>query len=366
MTEENSPAEKSNSRIVLGDLTNRIGKRGISERERNKVKRICSSPRPCSEINSMKGNVISGLSKVSNENRNPNVSGYGSGYGVSKSSTYVSDDCDGVRMKGDSRFHGGNDEVKKFDLKGGNSVNELASVDVHMGGNCNQTECSKGDPNLADKEGGKVSKSILNESKCPDLGHSVGKIVVDLTTFSGGEIVSSETHDKEYDPNLLNFLRSKANQSINTKVRGELGDSYSADTSKTVSETGDDDGKKCDTGEVNMNSEDTRNGLDDHNADNFVLSQTGSIDCTVLPQSQESRVFGVERSAKSKEDECTNMTEGTNSIEACSCSFCTKGMTLIKKNFRLFLSLDSIITKNFMIDICLVSVMIVYLQQITM
>lgn len=324
MAEGNSSGGKSKSRLALSDLTNRIGKRGISLREKNKdkcfdfndkdnVKRMRVSSRPCSEINSLKGNAISGFSKISNENRDPNCfeSGYG---GAPKSSTDVYGD--GVQI---------------FDLEGGNvvsqDVNELASVDDDLGGSCNQTEYSNGDPKFADKQGEKVSSSISNENKHPNVEHYVGKIVVDLTMISGGEIVSSERHDKENDPSLLEFHKSDANQSIDTEVRDELGDSYSSDTSKTMSETGNGEDKNCDTGEVNMNSggndNDTNsnhNGLDDHNADNFVLSQSGSIDCTFLPQSQESRVFGIEGSTKPKEDECTN------SIGACSCSFCTKGI----------------------------------------
>ncbi|KAL3613408.1 hypothetical protein CASFOL_042671 [Castilleja foliolosa] len=61
---------------------------------------------------------------------------------------------------------------------------------------------------------------------------------------------------------------------------------------------------------------------DDPNTDNFVLSQCGSIDCTILPESQESNVIGADKSMET--ENVNGCTAGTKSIKDCSCSFCTK------------------------------------------
>ncbi|XAR73359.1 hypothetical protein NMG60_11007305 [Bertholletia excelsa] len=113
----------SKTRHVLGDVTNRLGKRGllqisgnlgcksgnrhgkhVDDREgdsqftqkvcqgaenivkekcgircaldsSDKGKRTCVSPRPCSEINSLRGNIISGISKILSEAEETNSSG---------------------------------------------------------------------------------------------------------------------------------------------------------------------------------------------------------------------------------------------------------------------------------------------------
>lgn len=120
MSEGNSTDGFPKARTVLGDVTNILGKRGLSlisgnsgsklgEGRGNRVddkegdsqfthkvikglenivkekcgvkcvvnnvekgKRVCVSPRPCSEINSLRGNVISGISKVSSELKESN------------------------------------------------------------------------------------------------------------------------------------------------------------------------------------------------------------------------------------------------------------------------------------------------------
>lgn len=228
-------AEGSRSRTALGDVTNRMGKRGFSGREkdevrgfdfndRDAVKRICVSPRPCSEINSLKGNVISSLSNI--ENREPDL-------------------------------HDGGDEV----------------------------HCLKGKTDVAGVEGVKVLDSVAVEANgCSRLDSSKENKI--------SEAVSDDSHD----------------------------------TSRTVSTDLLHDGRICEVGEENVSRE---GNLNDQNADNFVLSQSGSVDCAVLPQSQESRVFGVEKSNERKVDECAHMTGGTNTIMSCSCSFCTKGLAPI-------------------------------------
>ncbi|KAI3451134.1 hypothetical protein Pfo_007799 [Paulownia fortunei] len=383
MAEGSTSGGLSKSRSVLGDLTNRIGKRGFSGREKHRiknfdfndkdvVKRICVSPSPCTEINSLKGNVISGLSKIPNENRDPNVSGSGSNYVISKNSIDVDADCDGGHcvngknvVMGNSKIYGGNKDIEILDLSGGGVVSQSVN-ELDVDNDCAQIDYSKDDAlprmdkiatqNYIDSNVNSIATEadgcgnldslkekmilgiaeVVNENKCPCLEHSDRKNVVDSTIIGSGEYVvcSSKIYNEENDPNLIDLGRGDAIQSTNIKANGEFGHSFPADTSRTVSESGNDclhDGKNCDAGEVNLSLEGTQsdinyyhNDVDGHNADNFVVSQSGSIDCTVMPESQESRVFGVDRSAKLKEDECANMSGGTDSIKACSCSFCTK------------------------------------------
>ncbi|RAL51970.1 unnamed protein product [Cuscuta campestris] len=67
-----------------------------------------------------------------------------------------------------------------------------------------------------------------------------------------------------------------------------------------------------------------QNEADEHGAENLVISQSGSIDHSRFPDSQESRV---------EPDKCTRLQEGDGysdpvtgieSIKSCSCTFCTK------------------------------------------
>ncbi|KAL0311637.1 UNVERIFIED_CONTAM: hypothetical protein Scaly_2923300 [Sesamum calycinum] len=351
MAEENT---SGTSRSVLGDLTNRIGKRGVSGREKNGitsfdcsdrdlVKRIRAAPRLCTEINSLKGNIICGISRIPNENRDPSVP---------RSSVGADTDCiDSHCSKGknvatgNTKVHGGDKDIKILDISGGcfvsQSVDELDIVDNDLVDNTVDIVHPEDDAlRPIDKIAGEYDlgmAEVVNENKFPSLEHSVDKNPVDLMIIGGGELElgSSKVSDEENEPNLLDLHRGNAVQCINVEENDELGDSFHADTSRTVSETGLDcprDGKDCNGDEVNASPEGTQtdissynNDLDDQNADNFVLSQSGSIDCTILPDSQESRVFGVDRSAKLKKvDECAHMSGGPDSIRACPCSFCTK------------------------------------------
>ncbi|KAL0349679.1 UNVERIFIED_CONTAM: hypothetical protein Sradi_4117100, partial [Sesamum radiatum] len=346
--------------------------------DRDLVKRIRAAPRPCTEINSLKGNIICGISRIPNENRDPSVP---------RSLVGADTDCiDSHCSKGknvatgNKKVHGGDKDIKILDISGGcvvsQSVDELDIVDNDLVDNTVDIVHPEDDAlrpidkiagrhsvdaNFMDLEGRRTVNSIsaeadgcgkldslqenmilgmaevVNENKFPSLEHSVDKNPVDLMIIGGGELElgSSKVSDEENEPNLLDLHRGNAVQCINVEENDELGDSFHADTSRTVSETGLDcprDGKDCNGDEVNASPEGTQtdissynNDLDDQNADNFVLSQSGSIDCTILPDSEESRVFGVDRSAKLKKvDECAHMSGGPDSIRACPCSFCTK------------------------------------------
>ncbi|KAL1569619.1 hypothetical protein AAHA92_01078 [Salvia divinorum] len=288
MAEGSGSRGQSRSRPALGDVTNRIGKRGFSAREKDggrsfdfsdkdTLKRICVSPRPCSAINSLKGNVISSLSKIPVENREPNLKGEND-------------------VIGSLKFNDGSDKDKILDLRGANvvnvSINELDVID--------DDESSNGCDEVAG----------LN---CLDP---------DLENLEGEEGLNSVANEVDGCSPLDSLKENKI--SGTAEVADELGESSHADTSRTVSETGAD---FLDDGEENISPEGIQgehNHLDDHNADNFALSQSGSADFTVLPQSQESRVFGIDKGKKLQEDECALMTGGSKAINACSCSFCSK------------------------------------------
>ncbi|KAG8373347.1 hypothetical protein BUALT_Bualt11G0014700 [Buddleja alternifolia] len=311
MPEENTSDGLYKSRSVLGDLTNRLRKREFSQREKNgtkssnfqdkdTLKRVRVSPRPCTEASSLKGNVMSSISKIINETRNSNVD-FGSDCTVSKSSSDVETDLDsGYCLKvtnvvvGNSKVLGGEKDIEILDLSRGNadfqSVNEL------------------------DLEGEKAVNSTATEA-FTRFKHTVSGNGVD------------ESSRGKNDPNLIHLGKVNALEGASVEANDELGDSF-----RTLRETDRvciNDINKSDANEAKANPEGTQSDnddLNDHNADNLLLSQSGSIDCTILLESQESRVFGVERSTEMTkgDDLCANMSGGTDSIKACSCSFCTK------------------------------------------
>ncbi|KAL6583126.1 hypothetical protein OROMI_005204 [Orobanche minor] len=329
MAEGENSGGPSKSRTILGDITNRTSKRGLSEIEKSGiktsdfidkdvVKRVCVSPSPCTDIISLKGTVVSDLREIPDENRDPNFSGSGNDFALSKNSI----DAEGknVVIGNNSKVHGGNISNKILDLKGEDVVsrsvsrldvdNGLVYVSAHIGSSKDVAlpmldkiaSWNYIEPNLKYLEGKKAVNSIAveadgcvkldalkenmtlgNEDKFPSLEKSVTKNEVEF--MMGG----SKEYNEESDPKV--------------SERG----SFPAGSSWTVSGSGNDclhDGKNCEGTQSDIRYE--HYDVDDHNADNFVLSQTGSIDCTVQSESQ-------------KEDECVYM-----SGDACSCSFCTK------------------------------------------
>ncbi|KAG6382971.1 hypothetical protein SASPL_157293 [Salvia splendens] len=257
MAEGSGSPGQSRSRPALGDVTNRIGKRGFSAREKEKgrgfdfsdkgtVKRICVSPRPCSgKISDLRGeNVV-------------NV-----------------------------------------------SINELDIID------------DDGSSNGCDEVAG------LN---CLDP---------DLENLEGEGGLNSVASEVDGCSPLDSLKENKISGTAD-----ELGESSHADTSRTVSETG---GDFLHDGEENISPDGAQgehNHLDDHNADNFVLNQSGSVDFTALPQSKESRVFGIDKGKKLEEDECALMTEGVKLSMLVLALFAQKpniyGWTSIRRTLRL-------------------------------
>ncbi|KAL0431979.1 UNVERIFIED_CONTAM: hypothetical protein Sradi_0823900 [Sesamum radiatum] len=378
MDEGNAAEGLSKSRSVLGDLTNQLGARRYSEREKNGIKSfnfngentakrirgenqvsVCS----CTEINSLKDNVVLNISKILNGNRDLRVPDLSS--------------AEGHCLKG-SKVHAGDEDIKILDLDGGSDRQIINEMDVHnalidsceIGGiesvslrssdkianeNCNGPElmdlereraanfaaseadghCSKSD--LLEKNELPGVTEVVHENKFASLGHAIRGNAVDLTINSGGELKldCSKLSKRKNDSNLMDLDRGNALNSVNIEANDEVGDSFSADTSRTVSDTGGDclhEGKDFYVDESKASLEYTQSDMNEyqndgnvHNANNLVLRQCGSIDCTALPESQESRVFGVEGSMELKKgNECAYVSVGTNSLRACSCSFCTK------------------------------------------
>ncbi|KAL3527767.1 hypothetical protein ACH5RR_012423 [Cinchona calisaya] len=225
---ENSSSEGyPNNRVVLGDVTNQLGKRGISsisgdgicdnvdrrERARDKGKRACISPRPCSRISSLKGNVIMGISKIPNEIKDPKL------------------------------------------LK---NVVDSSTVQATMQAS-DDPRCSL--------EDGVSRRNCVSDTDCAEV-----EVICDSEE---GQVGSGGSQDDDTDAHV------------------------------------------------------SENDGDDHGVDNFVLSQTGSVDCTRLPESQESRNFELERCSGLKADGCLNSVTDTEFIKSCSCSFCTKAAYIL-------------------------------------
>ncbi|XP_020554348.1 uncharacterized protein LOC110013074 [Sesamum indicum] len=280
------------------------------------------SLRSCTEINSLKGNVVLNISRVPSENRDLSVPDLSSGFEM--------DSAEGHCLKG-SKVHGEYEDIKTLDLDGGTGRQIINEMDFHnaLVDSCeiggiesdafpSMDKIANGDhtgPELKDLERGRAVNSVASEA--------------DGRCSKSDTLESANKNCHPLEKNALNLVSAEAND--------EVGDNFSADTSRIVSETGGDclhEGKDFDADESKPSLEYTQseineyqNDQNDHNANNLVLSQCGSIDCTVLPESQESRIFGAEGSTELKKgNECAYVGVGTSSLRACSCSFCTKGI----------------------------------------
>ncbi|KAK6135025.1 hypothetical protein DH2020_031252 [Rehmannia glutinosa] len=270
MAERNNSDGFSKSRAVLGDLTNRLNKRGFSEREKSGIKgfnfddrdfakRIRVSPNPSTETNSLKGNIVSSISNSNNENRDDNVMQFDRS-SVSKSSNDVETNRIVI---GTSKVHTGNKDMEILDVAGETAVSqEVEKLDV--------------DKDLVDSRG--------------EIGHFDGDALPNMNELASKTCKSPNLTDLEGE-RAMNFISTEADGDGLHNVKD-----FDADDSKASQE-----GSQSDINGFQLDG-------DDHNADNFVSSQCGSIDCTILPESQESRVFGVEKSTGGP----------TNAIKACS------------------------------------------------
>ncbi|CAK9179119.1 unnamed protein product, partial [Ilex paraguariensis] len=261
--EENSSDGSCRIRPVLGDVTNQFGKRGFStitgnlglksgdkycgnvekkdegsqfvkklslgveslvkgnciincvdyDKERGKQGSVM--PGPCSEIKTLSGNAISGISKIHSEIREPSLSDVslklGRGITVNQSTKEV-----------------------------GGVVRDSCVSGISMP----KSSC---DGSIPDADG-----------KC---GTDEGRLSIDTTQ-------SDSLHEQ-----------------LTTQVCGSAGN--------------------------------------DLGVDNLASSQSGSIGCSRLPESQESKNFGLERCTGLKGDACSNLSPA-DLIKTCACSFCTK------------------------------------------
>uniref|UniRef100_A0A5B6YRB4 Uncharacterized protein n=1 Tax=Davidia involucrata TaxID=16924 RepID=A0A5B6YRB4_DAVIN len=185
--------------------------------ENDKGKRACGSPRPCSEINSLRGNIVSGISKIPSEVKESNSLGGSHHHGRSNCST--------------------ENLVKVGDASRDSCV---SSISISLGsGSCARDSCD-------------VEKCINDEGR-----------------------VTSEV--AQNDP---------------------LGEQLIAHVCR---------------------SDDNDQGIDD-----LVSSKCGSVECSILPKSQDSKSSELERCIGLKGVGISNSSVGVDLIKACSCLFCTK------------------------------------------
>lgn len=390
MSEGNDAGGFSKSRSVLGDVTNRLGKRGFSDREKSvvksygfndkdTVKHVRVSPRQCTQLDLLKGDVSPRISKVSTQNnKGLNVQdldgsafsersidvvteltcGYGSreeieGKNAAKLSERKAEspslnpifaaDNVSVNTLGDtsSSVH---DALTMRNKIGSRNCKDYSFTDLEMGRVIYSVDSKAGGSppfsKLDSLKGYKMLelRNAVTENTSPNLTGTVKSNVVEVARNSSRDVASNITKiSKSSYLNLLDLGRGNAFPCANIKSKNKLGDVASAITSSTMSDTGSDcllDYVNCDAGETKVSLEGNQknfvnhlNEVEGHNADNFIMSQSDSIDFAFLPDSQESRIFGVEKSSESKKcNEHPCIGGGVDAIKTCSCSFCTKGI----------------------------------------
>ncbi|KZV53749.1 hypothetical protein F511_00015 [Dorcoceras hygrometricum] len=346
------------SRSALGDVTNRLGKRGFSEREKSGGKSSTSNDEDIVkhvrvELNLFNGDVLSRISEASTENnKGLNVRDSDS---CAFSQRSIDIEAELTCVHGNSEEINGDNSVKlcekkaespsvspMFSVENGslNTLGDMPSSALTMRDNIGSRKC-KDHPSFADLEIGRAIDSkaggglpfgykmleipeAVNENTSSNLTGTARSNVVDVASRVNKASRSSYL-------NQLDLGRDNAFQCANIKAKYNLGD-VSANNLSTVSDTGSDWLPVCDAGEVNVNSEGTQkncinylNEVEGHTAENLITSQSDSIDCAIFPDSQESKIFGFEKSSgskKCKEYHCSG--GGVDAIKACSCSFCTK------------------------------------------
>ncbi|CAA0831846.1 Unknown protein [Striga hermonthica] len=281
MAEGNASEGSAKPRQVLGDLTNILGKRGSSEIEKigvkssnfidkDSAKRIRVVPPAQSEIHSPKANT--------NQLRCQTVSKISSNL---------------------------NADIKNDALP-----------------NVNLTAAENSDgPNLTDlKEERVMSSTAFEENEIPQTGQS--------------EFVNVEGN--ENDLNINEGSRVGFGSSKESKVVEDIcfkADDGLCDALEAATETGvycldkdsgfdgyESKGSQSDANECHHHP--PHHDGDEHN---LALSQCGSVDCVnILPESQESTVFGMEKFAEMRNGKEKCVSEETEPTRTCSCSFCKK------------------------------------------
>ncbi|KAG9141878.1 hypothetical protein Leryth_009254 [Lithospermum erythrorhizon] len=288
MDEDNCTFNRQKDRIALGDVTNKLGKRGFSMfsgvleegvdgikennkgksilvNEKERIKSSCVLRRSCSEINSLMENAFSGISKAIGENRE------------NKKNVFVLDEVkdlacnrkgpvmldfskDGFFRRNDAHFQDC-DERKEISISGGSKgsiYNMELMVEAFLGADDIRTSGEAGD-----KSG----------DYCEILEHNVS-----LDKEYGNKWKNMDTNDE--------FVVSLENVHSDTDLLQDEGDHL---------------------------------GVED-----FDQSETGSVEYNRLRLSQESRCFGLERCTNRKGGDCSSTNASIELIKDCSCSFCTK------------------------------------------
>ncbi|XP_051117914.1 uncharacterized protein LOC127242418 [Andrographis paniculata] len=302
MADINSSDGFPKSRAVLGEITNLPTKRGfldIEDRgvkrsklsESQSVKRSLVEPNPCTDVRPMNKNLLN----LSNDNSDAKL--FGLGFDFSVGSTK---ECNGNKFTDVPHFGGKAAECHAF------------KMDEHE-------VCS---PNFDGPY-----KTGLGAGRAALKMDGVQNIVMmksnDVSTAA--EVLTKG----KTGVNLINPAMGDALELASVETSDKFGESchVPADSSRTVSENGGDGsgfhgGNELDAYESKVIHTDYHTDGDDHGADNFYSIQMGSTDCMILPESQESRVFGVETPIETKKrEECA---DGNDSVKACSCSFCSK------------------------------------------
>ncbi|XP_075510364.1 uncharacterized protein LOC142546498 isoform X2 [Primulina tabacum] len=348
MSEGNDAGGFSKSRSVLGDVTNRLGKRGFYEREKSgvksyslndkdNVKHVRVSPRQCTDLDLLKGDVLSRISKVSAENnKGLNVKDSDSSFAFSERSIDV--EAELTCGYGNSEEINGENAVKLIERKADSpSVNPMFAADNVSVNTIGDTSSSvheeltmrdkigsrngKGS-SFTDLEMGRIINFVDSEAggslpfaKFDSLkGYKMLEIpnvvaeksnVVEVARKSSGDVASNITKiSKSSYLNLLDLGRGNAFECANIKAKNKLAKVSLESTQK--------------------NFANHLNEVEGHNADNFITSQFDAINCAIFPDSQESKIFGVEKSSESKKKKYPYMGGGVDAIKTCSCSFCTK------------------------------------------
>ncbi|CAH9099705.1 unnamed protein product [Cuscuta epithymum] len=138
------------------------------------------------------------------------------------------------------------------------------------------------------------------ENNDPDSSHLVGK-------HSATSTNSSESLSKGCAASILGTTSLLGSDYQDVEKTFDTYEERAASSERTESDT-----NGC------------QNEVDEQGAENLVISQSGSIDHSRFPDSQESRV-GLEKcTGVQVGDGCPEPVSGIESIKSCSCTFCTK------------------------------------------
>ncbi|GER42943.1 hypothetical protein STAS_19765 [Striga asiatica] len=295
MAEGNASEGFAKPRQVLGDLTNLLGKRGSSETEKigvkssnfidkDSAKRIRVMPPAQSEIHSPKANILSSIPNSTNKATSANT----------------------------------NQLLCQTVCNISNNLNSDVNNDAFPNVNLKAAE-NFDSPNLTDlKEERVMSSTAFEENEIQEFGQS--------------EFVNLEGNKNDLN---ISSKESKVVEDICVKSDDGLSDALEAATETGVycldKDSGFDGyeskGSQSDANEC-LHHPPCHDG-DEHN---LALSQCGSVDCVnILPESQESTVFGMEKFMEMRNGKEKCVSEEMEPTRTCSCSFCKKALKKSQK-----------------------------------